>query len=96
MATLRIEAERNEQLRSYTLIVDGHPVPMREDHKGDVAVFGSCGDGSPHLLLYSMFGSAGATLQVRILCGGTEVCATADEIGPAGEPYGAGREDFTL
>ncbi|TFI56358.1 hypothetical protein E2493_20545 [Sphingomonas parva] len=96
MATLRIEAQPSAGLKSYTLVVDGHPVPMRSDHKGDVAVHGQCNDGSRHLLNYTMFGATGDTLAVTILCAGHAVCQTADQIVAGSEPYGAGWEDFTL
>lgn len=97
MATLRVEATPSENLARYKLTIDGMSVPMRDDNVGAIAVRGACGDGSSHILTYTLVGQAGETLSVLVLCEGSAVAALDGiRIYPEGEPYAAGHKEFEL
>jgi hypothetical protein len=97
MATLNIVATPTGDLRRYRLAIGGADVPMKADNTGECEVAGACGDGSTLRLTYSLFGSAGAKLNIALACGGTSIGTTGDiEIYPEGEPFAAGWQDFQL
>ncbi|HEX8573878.1 MAG TPA: hypothetical protein VF759_14130 [Allosphingosinicella sp.] len=94
---MEIEATPSDDLRRYKLAIDRKRVRMGANNKGRFEVRGDCNDGSEHRLSYGLVGPAGATLSIKVLCGGeTEVEIANIEIFPEGEPYAAGWQDFRL
>ncbi len=97
MATLQITATPKDGLQRYELVVDNQQVPMGGDNTGEIEVTGTCGDGSTHRIGYSLFGPAGAKLNIALACGGNSIGSTGEiEVYPEGEPFAAGWQDFQL
>lgn len=97
MTSLQVEVRPGVGVARYSLYVDGVPATMISRHKGEVACAGSCGDGSPHALLYSFSGAPGATLAITVRCSARVVCGLRAEIVDSAEPrWRAGREVFAI
>ena len=97
MAWVSIKVRPGAGVRGYSLFVDGMPLKLDPDHRGEARCDGRCGDGSRHSLLYTYFGAPGATLSVRLRCGGREVLRLfADRIGEQDAPLSAGRTVFQI
>jgi hypothetical protein len=97
MAKLEVEVRAGTGVGGYSLYVDGVPATMVSDRRGEAFCAGSCGDGSPHALLYSFSGAPGATLAITVRCSARVVCGLRAEIVAAvGPPWRAGREIFAL
>jgi hypothetical protein len=79
MATLTIEATPGEGLREYRFELDEDrrniPMAPKTDDPttdiGEVEANGNCGDGSEHRLFYSLAGTVGSTLGLKVFCEGT-------------------------
>jgi hypothetical protein len=97
MTRLQVEARPGPGVSGYSLYVDGVPVTMGADHKGEAVCAGRCGDGSSHALLYSLNGAPGATLAIAVRCSGRIVCGLGVEIaGEARSRNRGGREVFVI
>ena len=96
MARLQVEVRPGVGVGGYSLFVDGVPVKMDADHRGEAQCEGRCGDGSSHALLYSISGRPGGTLSIVLKCRGREVCRVAAASVPEGGARGAGRKLFDL
>jgi hypothetical protein len=97
MTNLQVEVRPGAGVARYSLYVDGLPARMGAHHKGEVVCAGSCGDGSPHALLYSFSGAPGATLAITVRCSARIVCGlNAEIVGPAEPRWRAGREIFAI
>ena len=97
MATLQIKATPSGGLRRYRIGIDGKDVRMHADNTDEFEVEGGCGDGSTHRLTYSLFGPAGAKLDITLKCEGADIGSTGTiEIYPEGEPFAAGWQDFQI
>ncbi len=96
MAWLQVEARPGAGVFGYSLFVDGVPVTMGDDHRGEVRCEGRCGDGSSHALMYSFGGAPGAYLTVAVKCRGIVLCRIVSA--PIAKPgaRGAGRRLFDL
>jgi len=97
MTSLQVEVRPGAGVAGYSLYVDGIPATMGSQHKGEVFCAGSCGDGSPHALLYSFSGAPGATLAITVRCSTHVVCGlNAEIVGEAGSRSRGGREVFVI
>lgn len=97
MTSLQVEVRPGSGVARYSLYVDGLPATMSSRNTGEVVCAGSCGDGSPHALLYSFSGAPGATLAVTVRCSARIVCGfSAEIVESVGPRYRAGREVFAI
>ena len=97
MARVNIQVRPGDGVRGYSLFVDGMPLTLGPEHRGEALCDGRCGDGSRHSLLYAYIGRPGATFSVRLLCGGREVLRLLDDpIGEHGSARRAGRKTFQI
>jgi hypothetical protein len=97
MARVRIKVRPGAGVRGYSLFVDGMPLTLGPEHRGEALCEGRCGDGSRHSLLYTYIGRPGATLSVRLWCGGREVLRLFDDlIAERGSARRAGRMMFRI
>lgn len=96
MAWLQVEVRPGAGVSGYSLFVDGVPVTMGADHRGEARCEGRCGDGSRHALMYSFSGAPGAALTVLLKCRGREVCRIAATRIAERAARSAGRRLFDL
>ena len=97
MARVDIEVRPGAGVRGYSVFVDGMPLTLGPEHRGEALCDGRCGDGSSHSLLYAYVGRPGATLSVRLWCGGREVLRLIDDsIAEHGSVRRVGRKIFRI
>ena len=97
MARGNIKVRPGAGVRGYSLFVDGVPLTLGPEHRGEALCEGRCGDGSRHSLLSAYIGRPGATLTVRLSCGGREVLRLFDDlIAERGSARRAGRMTFRI
>lgn len=96
MARLQVEVRPGAGVCGYSLFVDGVPVTIGENHRGEASCEGRCGDGSRHALLYSFSGAPGSTLAVVLKCRGRALCRVAARRNGERGMRGVGRELFDL
>lgn len=97
MARVSIQVRPGAGIRGYSLFVDGVPLILDPEHRGEARCDGRCGDGSRHSLLYSFNGVPGASLAIILRCAGREVCRLREGlIGANGAYRRAGRTIFQL
>lgn len=96
MAKLQVEVRPDAGVFGYSLFVDGVPVTMGQDHRGEARCEGRCGDGSTHALMYSFSGAPGASLAIVLRCRGRELFRVAPASIAERGARSAGRHLFDL
>lgn len=96
MARLQVEVRPGAGVCGYSLFLDGVPVTLGEDHRGEARCEGRCGDGSRHALMYSFSGAPGSTLVILLKCRGRLLCRVAATRNGVPGTRRAGRELFDL
>ncbi|MBN8486074.1 MAG: hypothetical protein J0L50_15025 [Sphingomonadales bacterium] len=97
MAQLEIVTKSVGGAADPLVAIDGVPVSLNGEGKGQTTVTGTCGDGSGHMLVISFLGPVGAAMGVTVTCGGAAVCEIKEiKVTPLREPYGASHRSFKL
>lgn len=97
MARVNIKVRPGAGVRGYSLFVDGMPLILDPEHRGEARCDGRCGDGSRHSLLYSFNGAPGSILSIRVSCAGRTLCRLGElRVAESGPPWQAGRVRFVL
>jgi hypothetical protein len=96
MEIVLIKAKPSDDLKKYAIVMDGRYIDLGVDNEEYVAIEGKPGDGISHFISYTLFGSAGDTLDLSVTHTGRELVKLEGiKIFP-GTQYAAGEQDFSL